>query len=127
MTADTTDICIIHEWPVLDTLTVSTRGTFDLRVLATPQLAFMIEDTCVKAAEPLLSDGQVTLGTLVEIEHLAPAIPGQSVRVRVCLDRHEGRILAFSIQAHVGELLIARANHQRAIVELKSFKARWKL
>ncbi|MBN8957702.1 MAG: thioesterase [Rhizobiales bacterium] len=108
-------------------MTVSARGTFALKVLATPQLVFMIEDTCVAAVESSLREGQVTLGVRVHVEHLAPCRPGEAVLVSVLSKSRKGNRLAFTAEAHAGGLLIGRAEHERVIVDLKSFKARWML
>ena len=43
-----------REWTVEQAMTVAAHGTVDFPVLATPHLIFMLEDTCVLAAEPFL-------------------------------------------------------------------------
>lgn len=111
------------DWPVLEALTVRARGTVDLPVLATPQLIFMLEDTCVLAMKPLLDEDKVTVGTAVHVDHLAAAKVGQSVHVLSELVAVRGRRLVFRVEARSDGIVVARGLHERAIVNKQEFEA----
>ncbi len=110
------------DWPVLEALTVRARGTVDLPVLATPQLIFMLEDTCVQAMKPILEDGKVTVGTAVHVDHLAAAKVGQNVHVLSELVSVRGKRLVFRVEARSNGIVVARGLHERAIVDKQEFE-----
>lgn len=111
------------DWLVDETMTVRAHGTVDLPVLATPNLLFMLEDTCVAASEPLLPEGELTVGTAVHVDHLAPARIGECVHVRAQIVAVRHRRLVFRVEATTHSV-IARGVHERAIVNKQAFKAR---
>jgi predicted thioesterase len=104
-------------------LTVGEHGTVDLPVLATPHLIFMLEDTCVMAAKPLLDDGEVTVGVSVYVDHLAPARVGEQIDVLAELVSVRGKRLVFRVEARSGKVVVGRGLHERARVETKTFMA----
>lgn len=113
----------VHDWTVDEALTVRARGTVDLPVLATPQLIFMLEDTCVLAVKPLLEADKLTVGTAVHVDHLAATKVGEQVHVRAELVAVRGRRLVFRVEARSGSTVVARGLHERAIVNKKEFEA----
>lgn len=113
-----------RDWLVEEALTVRAHGTVDLPVLATPHLIFMLEDTCVFAAEPLLSDGELTVGTAVHVDHLAATRIGEQVRVHVELVSVRGRRLVFRVEARSGKTAVARGVHERAVINKTEFETR---
>ncbi len=110
-----------REWIVSEDLTVRARGTVDLPVLATPQLIFMLEDTCVHAVRASLDPHELTVGTAVHVDHLAAATVGARVRVHSELVAIRGRRLVFRIEASAGDRVIGRGLHERAIVDKRRF------
>lgn len=113
----------IHEWPVVQALTVQAHGSIDIPVLATPQLIFMFEDACVLAVRPLLNDEEVTLGTSVHIDHLASAKVGEAVKVTAELVSVRGRRLVFRVEGRCGRVVVGRGLHERVVVNEKQFVA----
>ena len=59
--------------------TASALGSGRLCVLATPALAGLVERTCWESVEPLLEEGETTVGTALAIKHLAPTPVGMKV------------------------------------------------
>ncbi len=112
-----------HEWPVTQKLTVQAHGTVDAPVLATPQLIFMLEDACVLALNPLLTENEITVGTSVHVDHLASAKVGQSVKVTAELVSVRGRRFVFRVEGRCGKTVIGRGLHERAMVDKKEFLA----
>ncbi|MGD9844355.1 MAG: thioesterase family protein [Variibacter sp.] len=106
-----------RDWLVDEALTVRAHGTVDLPVLATPNLIFMLEDTCVAAAKPLLDDGELTVGTAVYVDHLAAAPVGTQIHANVRIVAIRPKRLVFRVEATAGPSVVARGVHERAIVK----------
>ncbi len=116
-------ISATHEWPVVQVLTVQAHGTVDAPVLATPQLIFMLEDACVLALQPLLTDEEITVGTSVHVDHLASAKVGQAVKVTAELVSARGKRLVFRVEGRCGKVVLGRGLHERAVVNKAEFLA----
>src|ERR1051325_6906381 len=72
-------------------------------VLATGYLVGLMEWACIEALRPHLDwPREQSLGTLVNLSHLAATVPGQTITVDVRLDAIEGRKLSFTLSAHDG-------------------------
>ena len=114
----------LHSFPVHDTITVGSHGTVALPVLATPHLIFMLEDTCVMAVASFLAPGEVTVGTGVFIDHLAPAYTGDLIDVIAELVSIRGKRLVFRVEGRCGKVVVGRGMHERATVNLEAMAAR---
>jgi predicted thioesterase len=112
-----------HEWPVTHALTVQAHGTIDAPVLATPRLIFMLEDTCVLAVQPLLTNEEITLGTSVHIDHLAATKVGETVKVTAELVSVRGKRLVFRVEGRTGKVVVGKGLHERAVVNKAEFLA----
>ncbi len=112
-----------HEWPVTHALTVQAHGTIDVPVLATPQMIFMLEDTCVLALKPLLTGDEITLGTSVHVDHVAGARVGESVKVTAELVSVRGKRFVFRVEGRCGKVVVGRGLHERALVNKAEFLA----
>ncbi len=67
-----------------------------------------------------MGPGETTVGTLIRLEHLRPAVAGEELAVSSRLVAI-GRRLAFEIEAAVGDRVVGRATHERAIVDRARF------
>ncbi|NBH14752.1 thioesterase [Lachnospiraceae bacterium] len=103
-----------------DTAQVYKSGT--LQVLATPRMAALMEETAWKSVADSLEPGKGTVGTKLELEHLAPTPVGMKVRCESVLEKVEGRKLVFSIVAKDEKGEIGKARHERFIVEEEKFQ-----
>lgn len=103
-----------------DTAEVHKSGT--LQVLATPRMAALMEETAWKSVAECLEPGMGTVGTRLELDHLAPTPVGMKVLCQSVLEKVEGRKLTFSIIAKDEKGEIGRAVHQRFIVEEEKFQ-----
>ena len=92
--------------------------------LSTPALVNWMELTSRDNAQPLLNPGEDTVGIAVEIKHLAPTPVGMKVRVVSRLQRVEGRIYSFSLEAFDEVEKIGEATHSRACISVAKFAAR---
>lgn len=96
----------------------------DVPVLATPRLVALCEEATVAAVGPHLAPGETTVGTRVELEHLAPSIVGAIVTAVAVLEEVAGRRLGFRITAREGDRLLARGRIERVVVDRARFAGR---
>ena len=93
-------------------------------VFATGFMVGLMEWTCVQLLAPHLDDGEGSLGTHIDVSHLAATPPGHEVVVDAKVDRVEGRRVWFTVSAHDGDDLIGEGRHERAVVVWDKFNAR---
>lgn len=92
------------------------------QVFATGFMVGLLELACIKALHPHLDwPREQTVGTHVDVSHLAATPPGLEVTVRVKLVEMEGRRLVFAVQAHDGQDLITQGRHERFIIDKEKF------
>jgi predicted thioesterase len=105
--------------------TADAMGHRGVTVLATPHLIGMLEDVCGEMIEPHLAPGATTVGTMVEMRHLAATPVGMSVRAKATLLETDGRRYLFSAEAWDARDKIAEARHERFVVpDLEAFLQR---
>ncbi len=85
-------------------------------VFATPAMIGLMEWASHECVDPLVPEGQTTVGYEVHVRHLAPAPPGSTVVVTSRLVEVNGNKLAFEVACHLGDKLIGTGTHKRAIV-----------
>ncbi|MEA2918520.1 MAG: fluoroacetyl-CoA thioesterase [Bradyrhizobium sp.] len=91
------------------------------RVLATAWLVALMEHACILALEPHLDAGEASVGTSIDLKHLA-ATP-EAIRITVearCVEVHKRRSV-WAIVAHDEVDEIGRATHERMVVESARF------
>ena len=99
-------------------------GSGRIAVLATPTMINLIEEAALTAVEHLLPDGKQSLGTHIEISHVAATPVGMTVKAEAELIEVNGRKLLFAVRAHDEMDLIGEGRHERVIVTAASFQAR---
>jgi fluoroacetyl-CoA thioesterase len=110
-------------------LTVDRERTIDFmgetaRVYATPMMVRDIEMTCRQMLLAHLDPGEDSVGTRVEVDHLAATLLGMTVRIEAKITEVKGRAVMFEVAAHDGIDAIARCKHARFIVDLKKSEER---
>ena len=94
-------------------------------VLATGYLVGLLEWACIEALKPHLDwPREQSLGTHINVSHLAATPPGHTITVDVRLDKVEGRKLSFIVTAHDGIDLISEGTHERHVIDAARFNAR---
>lgn len=94
-------------------------------VFATGYLVGLVEWACIEALRPHLDwPREQSLGTHVDLSHLAASPPGLTVTVDVRLDKVEGRKLTFSVSAHDGVDQISDGTHERFVIDSARFLAK---
>jgi predicted thioesterase len=94
------------------------------RVYATPMLVRDIEVTCRDLLLANLDPGEDSVGTRVEIDHLAATLLGMSVKITATLAELKGRAAVFEVSASDGIDTICRGRHARFIVNVDQVKQR---
>lgn len=91
-------------------------------VFATGFLVGLLEWTCIKAINPHLDwPGEQTVGTHVDVSHVAATPPGLTVTATATLVSVEGRKLTFAVEAHDGVDVISRGMHERFVIDKGKF------
>jgi predicted thioesterase len=93
-------------------------------VLATPVLVGFCEQCARLAVDPLLPEGQSTVGTRIDIRHLAATPLGLQVTLQAELVEVEGRRLRFRIEAWDEVERVGEAEHERFIIDAERFQKR---
>jgi predicted thioesterase len=104
--------------------TARSLGSGGLAVFATPSLVALLEGACVQAVDGLLPEGYSTVGTDVQVKHLAATPVGMSVRAEGELTEVDGRRLAFRVAAFDEAGKIGEGAHERFIVDKGKFLAK---
>ena len=94
------------------------------KVFATGFMIVLMEWACVQLMAPHLDAGEGSLGTHVNVSHLAATPPGFTVTVNVECTNVDGRKIEFKVSAHDGADLIGEGTHGRAVVAWDKFNAR---
>jgi len=85
-------------------------------LLSTPALVWWLEHAARALMLPFLEEGESTVGVVVEVEHLAPAVRGASVRCQARLIHADKRVFSFSLRAWEGTRLLCRGTHKLRVV-----------
>lgn len=105
-----------------DSDTARALGSGDVDVLGTPRVLALAEAATVRAAAPSLSPGQTSVGSRVELDHLAPSGVGATVRAEATLVDRSGRRLTFDVRVTQSDRTVATARITRAIVDRDRFQ-----
>ena len=110
-------------------LTVDRERTIDFmgekaRVYATPMLVRDIEVACRELLLQHLDSGEDSVGTRIELDHLAATLMGMSAELKVTLAEVKGRSVTLDVEGKDSVDAICRGKHQRFVVDLKTTEAR---
>ena len=93
-------------------------------VFASPAMVALIEAAAVACVEDQLAQGQETLGTHLDIEHIAATPAGLEVTATAELIEVAGRKLVFKVEARDAREPIGRGRHTRVVVDSARFRAK---
>ncbi len=111
------------EAQVDQTMTAAAIGSGAVDGLSTPSMIALMEAAAIRALGDL-PDGQASVGTHVDVRHLAPTPVGMKVVARAVVSEVEGRRVLFTLTAHDAAGLIGEGTHGRYIVRLDGFAER---
>ena len=93
-------------------------------VYGTPMMIYLMEVASAKAIAPFLPPGWVSVGTEVNVKHLAATPIGLTVTATATVTAVADRLVTFAVRAHDGVELIGEGTHVRAMVEVERFMRR---
>ncbi len=95
-------------------------------VYSTPDMIRLMETAAFMALHPYCEEGEITVGTAIDIEHRAASGIGARVRAEAVLDSFDGRFYTLRVAARDDVQEIGRGTVKRAPVKLKQFVERVK-
>ncbi len=106
---------------VTEDKTALAMGSGVLRVFATPAMVALMEQTAAESVEKLLGEGKTSVGTLINVQHLAATPVGMEVTCKSVLKEIDQRRLSFEVEAFDEAGLIGKASHERFVVDKERF------
>jgi fluoroacetyl-CoA thioesterase len=97
-------------------------GSGSLPVLGTPVLLAWCEAATCAALD--LPDGRTSVGTRISLEHLAPSAVGATVSVTATVAYADGRLVRFTVEARMGDVLVGSGEITRVVVDSERFMSR---
>ncbi len=104
--------------------TAAHLGSSDVPVLGTPALLALAEGACADAIADDLAEGETSVGTWAEIDHLRATPIGRTVHAQATLVGHHGRRLEFSVLVEQDGETVAKVRHRRMLVDRDRFLAK---
>jgi len=109
---------------VTDNNTAISYGSGTINVFATPAMVGLMENASINSVDSCLPEGYATVGTKVEIRHIAATPIGMEVIARSELLEIDGAKLKFKIEAYDEKEKIGDGTHTRYIIKLEEFLKR---
>lgn len=94
------------------------------RVYATPMLVRDVEVACRELLLQHLDPGEDSVGTRIELDHLAATLLGMPVELKVTVAEVKGRAITLDVEGQDSVEAICRGKHRRFIVDVKTTEAR---
>jgi fluoroacetyl-CoA thioesterase len=104
--------------------TAPSIGSGKVRVLATPVMINLIEAAALKAIEHLLPPGYQSLGTHLDVHHVAATPVGMKAKATAEVTSVEGRTVKFKVEARDEADVIGHGTHERVVVNVAKFDQR---
>lgn len=117
------DVGTVHEINVTveDNMTAEKMKSGSLPVLATPCMIALMEQASAELCQQFLPDGISTVGTMVNIQHLAATSLGAPVRTVATLTAFDGRKASFDVVSYDNAGVIGKGTHERFTIKVDSF------
>lgn len=106
---------------VTEANTAIAYGSGGVKVFATPAMIGLMESAALSCVDPLLPTGMATVGTKVEVSHVAATPIGMKVQAQAELLEIDGKRLVFRVEAYDDAGLIGEGKHERFIIDLERF------
>jgi predicted thioesterase len=104
--------------------TADALGNRGVHVLATPRLVGLLEEAAIAAVQSRLPAGAGTVGTRIDVKHLAATPVGMRVRARAVLREVDGRRYVYDVEAHDEREKVAEGSHERFQISQARFLER---
>ena len=113
-----------HKLVVGDDVAINFLGQEGARVLATPWMIGWMERTCRDSVLPFLDEGYDTVGTHVDVYHLAATPMGMTVTFTAEVIAVNERRVTFRVEARDEKEKAGEGTHERAIINIARFTSR---
>lgn len=102
-------------------ITAANVKSGSLDVLATPYMVALMEQAASELCDKFVDEGISTVGTALNISHLAPTCIGGNVKAVATLTAFDGRKASFDVEAYDDAGLIGKGTHERFTIKIESF------
>lgn len=109
---------------VTEEKTAQAMGSGTLPVFATPAMIALMENTASKSVEAKLDEGAGTVGTLINVKHVAATPVGMDVACETKLVEVDRKRLVFEVKAYDAAGVIGEGTHERFIIDNERFLAK---
>lgn len=106
---------------VTDEVTAAKMKSGSLAVLATPFMVALMEQAASDLCDKYIEEGLSTVGTALNIQHLAPTPVGAKVRAVATVTEYDGRKICFDVEAYDEAGLIGKGTHERFTIKIDKF------
>ena len=113
-----------QEIMVTEENTAKVMGSGALDVFATPAMIALMEKTAWESVQPYLEEGSGTVGTLMNVKHVAATPVGMEVTCETKLIEVERKRLVFGVKAYDAAGVIGEGTHERFIIDNERFLAK---
>ena len=86
-------------------------------VFATSRMIAVMELAAARLMKPLLSEGELSVGVVVDIQHLGATVVGSEVTVKAVFRKMSGKLFVFDVTLTDGGHIVGKGSHSRAIVQ----------
>ncbi|MBE7048236.1 MAG: thioesterase [Ruminococcaceae bacterium] len=104
-----------------DSVSAMKAASGEMDVFGTPYVIALMEQTADKSVRPYLEEGCATVGTLVNIRHIAATPMGMAAYAESELTEVDGRRLVFHVAVYDAVGLVAEGTHERFIIFKEKF------
>ncbi len=104
--------------------TAAALGSGALPVFSTPSMIALMEKASLESVQPYLEAGQGTVGTALDVKHLAATPIGMTVRAESELTEIDRRRLVFRVEVFAGGEKIGEGTHERFVIDNERFMAK---
>ena len=107
---------------VTEEKTAKQMGSGELDVYATPAMIALMEETAYKSVSAELEAGMGSVGTSMDVKHVAASPVGMKITCKSELIEVDGRKLVFRVEAFDEDGLIGEGTHERFIIQNEKFQ-----
>ena len=99
----------------------ASMGNSGVEVVATPALILFIEEAADQGLRDFYEEGEASVGTALDVRHLAAAPIGTVVTATARVTEVKGRRVTFAVEARNGDKLLMSGRHERFVIVLDRF------
>ncbi len=112
------------EFVVTQDRLASVAGSGTLDVFATPWMIAFMELTALHCAAPFMDEGETTVGTQVNVNHVAACGVGEKVYFTATIAEVDRKRIVFDVSARTDKWEIGNGRHERFVIDIAKFCAK---